>query len=194
MKRNLKDLNIGPVLTWDNEDIKQHIDDCLSLDGAKLLFGGHPLKNHSIPKIYGSYEPTAVQVPLKHFRAKKKRDLLTTELFGPFQIVVEYGDKDLDFLLEIIASLPHHLTAAVVSNDVLFNDRILANTMNGTQYAGLRARTTGAPQNHWFGPSGDPRGAGIGTAGAITHTWSHHREIVTDIGPIKEDWEMPAPI
>ena len=32
----------------------------------------------------------------------------------------------------------------------------------GTQYVGLRARTTGAPQNHWFGPSGDPRGAGIG--------------------------------
>ena len=31
----------------------------------------------------------------------------------------------------------------------------------------MRARTTGAPQNHWFGPCGDPRGAGIGTAGSI---------------------------
>ena len=31
----------------------------------------------------------------------------------------------------------------------------------------MRARTTGAPQNHWFGPSGDPRAAGIGTPEAI---------------------------
>ncbi len=38
--------------------------------------------------------------------------------------------------------------------------QVLANTVNGTTYAGIRARTTGAPQNHWFGPSGDPRGAG----------------------------------
>jgi len=157
------------------------------------LFGGVPLRNHSIPDIYGSYEPTAIKVPLKHFRGKKKRDILTTELFGPFQIVVEYGDKDLDYLLEIVHDLPHHLTAAVVSNDVLFNDKVLGLTMNGTQYAGLKARCTGAPQNHWFGPSGDPRGAGIGTAFAIQHTWSHHREIITDIGPVKEDWVMPHP-
>ena len=40
---------------------------------------------------------------------------------------------------------------------------MLAHTVNGTTYAGIRGRTTGAPQNHWFGPSGDPRGAGIGT-------------------------------
>ncbi len=39
---------------------------------------------------------------------------------------------------------------------------MLANTVNGTTYVGIRARTTGAPQNHWFGPSGDPRGAGEG--------------------------------
>jgi len=107
--------------------------------------------------------------------------------------VVEYGPKDLDFLLETLAALPHHLTAAVVSNDVQFTDHVLAHTINGTQYAGLRARTTGAPQNHWFGPSGDPRGAGIGTAYAIQHTWSHHREIVTDIGPVPADWTTPPP-
>ena len=27
---------------------------------------------------------------------------------------------------------------------------VLGNTVNGTTYAGLRARTTGAPQNHWW--------------------------------------------
>lgn len=42
----------------------------------------------------------------------------------------------------------------------------------------------GAPQNHWFGPAGDPRGAGIGTPEAIRMVWSCHREIIQDFGPI----------
>ena len=83
-RRSLNDLTIGPVLSWNNDQIKAHVEAVLELDGAELLCGGVPLKNHSIPSIYGSYEPTAIKVPLKHFRAKKKRDLLTTELFGPF--------------------------------------------------------------------------------------------------------------
>lgn len=33
----------------------------------------------------------------------------------------------------------------------------------------------GAPQNHWFGPAGDPRAAGIGTPEAIRLVWSTHR-------------------
>ena len=41
--------------------------------------------------------------------------------------------------------------------------QVLAHSVNGTTYTGIRGRTTGAPQNHWFGPCGDPRGAGIGT-------------------------------
>ena len=95
--------------------------------------------------------------------------------------------------MEILENLPHHLTAAVVSNDQMFTNRVLSSSINGTTYHGLRARTTGAPQNHWFGPSGDPRGAGIGTPYAITYCWSHHREIVTDVGPVKDDWVMPHP-
>ena len=157
------------------------------------MYGGNPLKNHTIPAIYGSWEPTAVYVPLKHFRGPKKLKLLTTELFGPFQIICEYGNHEEERVLEIMESIPHHLTAAVVSNDILFQDRILGSTVNGTTYCGLRARTTGAPQNHWFGPSGDPRGAGIGTPYAIQMTWSHHREIISDPGPIKEDWTTPSP-
>jgi 1-pyrroline-5-carboxylate dehydrogenase len=89
--------------------------------------------------------------------------------------------------------MTHHLTAAVVSNDPVFTEKILGSTMNGTTYSGIRARTTGAPQNYWFGPCGDPRGAGIGSAEAIQLVWSHHREIVTDIGPISETWTTPAP-
>jgi 1-pyrroline-5-carboxylate dehydrogenase len=132
-------------------------------------------------------------VPLKHFKTAKKRKLLTTELFGPFQIVTEYTNAQIDTVLDICESTPHHLTAAVVSNDPIFTDKILGETVNGTTYQGWRARTTGAPQNHWFGPCGDPRGAGIGTDYAIQLTWSHHREIITDVGPVLDDWTMPDP-
>ena len=48
------------------------------------MFGGAPLKGHNIPEKYGSWQPTAVFVPLKHFRSKAKRKLLTKELFGQF--------------------------------------------------------------------------------------------------------------
>ena len=109
------------------------------------MFGGVPLKNHSIPDIYGAYEPTAIQVPLKHLRSKKKRELLTKELFGPFSLVIEYADKDIDFILDTLEALPNHLTAACVSNNPQFVNRIMGQTVNGTTYTGLRARTTGAP-------------------------------------------------
>lgn len=41
--------------------------------------------------------------------------------------------------------MSHHLTAAIVSNDPVFTDYVIANTVNGTTYHGLKARTTGAP-------------------------------------------------
>lgn len=65
------------------------------------------------------------------------------ELFGPFQIIVEY--KDIDDVLYVCEKMSHHLTAAIVSNDPVFTDYVIANTVNGTTYHGLKARTTGAP-------------------------------------------------
>jgi 1-pyrroline-5-carboxylate dehydrogenase len=122
-----------------------------------------------------------VQVPLEVL-AGENFDLVTTELFGPFQVVVTYADEDLPTVLESLERMTQHLTAAVVSADIRFQNRVLAATVNGTTYCGMRARTTGAPQNHWFGPCGDPRAAGIGTAEAIIQTWSGHREIIMDQG------------
>ncbi len=114
---------MGPILSWNNERIKAHIDAVLELEGSKILFGGVPLsEKHSIPEIYGSHKPTAIFVPLKHFRNNKKFKLLTTELFGPFQIVTEYRDKDVPHVLELLESMSHHLTAAVVSNDQIFTE------------------------------------------------------------------------
>jgi 1-pyrroline-5-carboxylate dehydrogenase len=134
-------------------------------------------------------EPTAVRVPLAEIDGNF--ELVTTELFGPFQIVVEYDDGELPEVLGILGRMTQHLTAAVVSRDVHFQNQVLGATLNGTTYCGMRARTTGAPQNHWFGPCGDPRAAGIGTPEAIVHTWSGHREIIMDQGPLPERWTVP---
>jgi 1-pyrroline-5-carboxylate dehydrogenase len=56
----------------------------LKLDGTKILFGGKKLTDHSIPAVYGAYNPTAIKVAIKHFKSNKNRKLLLTELFGPF--------------------------------------------------------------------------------------------------------------
>jgi len=192
-RRKLEDLTIGPVLTWDNTRIKEHINKLLAIPGAKIEFGGKELTGHKIPSVYGSYEPTAIFVPLKEIVKEEHFDIVTKELFGPFQVITSYNDEELDVVLEILERMEHHLTAAVVSNDPIFLQKVLGNTVNGTTYSGLRARTTGAPQNHWFGPAGDPRGAGIGTPEAILLVWSCHREIVSDFGPVTKDFKIPPP-
>ncbi|MBT8093434.1 MAG: aldehyde dehydrogenase family protein [Gammaproteobacteria bacterium] len=189
-RRSLDDLTVGPVLTWTNAHIRAHIDAVLAIDGAELVCGGAELVGHEIPDCYGAYEPTAIRVPLEALQGEDF-DIAATELFGPFQIVVTWGDGDLDTVLGLCERMQNHLTAAVVSADVLFQNRVLGATVNGTTYCGMRARTTGAPQNHWFGPSGDPRGAGIGTPEAIQVTWSAHREIIHDQGPRPEGWSIP---
>ncbi|KAG6635400.1 hypothetical protein CIPAW_11G039500 [Carya illinoinensis] len=122
---------------------------------------------------------------------KNTYELVTREIFGPFQIVTDYKRDQLPMVLDAVERMHAHLTAAVVSNDPLFLQEVIGNTVNGTTYAGLRARTTGAPQNHWFGPAGDPRGAGIGTPEAIKLVWSCHREIIYDVGPLPRHWEIP---
>ncbi|TSC71636.1 MAG: 1-pyrroline-5-carboxylate dehydrogenase [Parcubacteria group bacterium Gr01-1014_70] len=182
--RNLSDLTVGPVLTWTTEEMLTHLQKLITIPGAKILFGGKQLRDHHIPECYGAIEPTAVFIPIQKIVSSKYIDLVTTEVFGPVQVVTEYTDAEIPLLLILCEKMRNHLTAAVVSRDQEFIDRILGATVNGTTYVGIRARTTGAPQNHWFGPSGDPRGAGIGTPEAIILTWSAPRCVVRDTGPI----------
>ena len=85
------------------------------------------------------------------------------------------------------------MTAAVVSKDPHFLKDVLAKTVNGVTFSGIRGRTTGAPPNHWFGPCGDPRAGGIVTREGIINTWSSHREIIFDEGPVPNDWSIPPP-
>lgn len=178
--RNLKDLTVGPVLTVTNQTFQSHCDALLKIPGSRVVFGGNLLKDHSIPECYGAWEPTAIYVPLEELLLPENFKTCTKEIFGPFQIITGFNEKTEHLVLEACERLEAHLTAAVVSNDVNFRHKMLANTVNGTTYCGFRARTTGAPQNHWFGPAGDPRAAGIGTAEAIKLVWSSHREIIMD--------------
>jgi 1-pyrroline-5-carboxylate dehydrogenase len=90
-RRKLDDLTIGPVLTWTTDAILGHTKRLLAIPGAKLLWGGKPLRGHSIPECYGAVEPTAVSVPLAALADAAHFEAATTEVFGPFQVVVEYG-------------------------------------------------------------------------------------------------------
>ncbi|KAL6178103.1 hypothetical protein ACLB2K_049622 [Fragaria x ananassa] len=190
-RRKLEDLTVGPVLTLTTETMLDHANKLLQIPGSKLLFGGKPLEDHSIPPVYGAIKPTAIYVPLEEMLKENNYELVTREIFGPFQVVTEYKKDQLPLVLDALERMNAHLTAAVVSNDPYFQQEVLGNTVNGTTYAGLRARTTGAPQNHWFGPAGDPLGAGIGTPEAIKLVWSCHREIIYDVGPLPKQWELP---
>lgn len=83
------------------------------------------------------------------------------------QVVTQYGDRDVPHVLEACERMEAHLTAAVVSNDIAFVQRILGSTVNGTTYAGIRARTTGGcalGDAQWAAfekPWGWVRGAGL---------------------------------
>jgi len=193
-RRSLEDLTISPVLSVTTAHFRNHIEKLLKIPGSRLLFGGKELENHTIPDCYGAVEPTAVFVPLEEMlKTEEAYELCTTEIFGPFQVVTEYNDESMDQVIEACERMSHHLTAAVVSSDTSFQHKILSNTVNGTTYTGIRARTTGAPANHWFGPSNDPRGAGIGSPEAILLVWSCHREIIEDRLPPLSSWTIPPP-
>ncbi|CAI0399344.1 unnamed protein product [Linum tenue] len=119
-RRKLEDLTVGPVLTVTTEAMLDHVNKLLNIPGAKLLFGGKALENHSIPSIYGAVKPTAVYVPLEEILKAGNYELVTKEVFGPFQVVTEYKESQLSMVLEALERMHAHLTAAVVSNDVLF--------------------------------------------------------------------------
>lgn len=74
------------LLQFTTEAMLEHVSKLLQIPGSKLLFGGEPLKNHSIPPIYGAIKPTAIYVPLEEILKKNTYELVTREIFGPFQV------------------------------------------------------------------------------------------------------------
>jgi 1-pyrroline-5-carboxylate dehydrogenase len=181
--RSLEELTNCPVLTWTNDQFMAHVNNCLRIPGAELAFGGKVLEGNTVPECYAAVEPTAIVVDLEALSNPEYFDILTTELFGPCQILVRWKEGQLDGVIDALNTMQNHLTAGIVSNDPQFLNQVLANTISGTIYAGLLARTTAAPQQHWFGPSGDVRAGGIHTKEAIQLCWSGHREIIYDVGP-----------
>lgn len=85
-QRTLKDVTVGPVLTWTTKAMLDHVEALLAIPGARLAFGGRPLKGHTIPECYGAIEPTAVFVPLRELLSPQHFALCTTEVFGPVQV------------------------------------------------------------------------------------------------------------
>jgi hypothetical protein len=51
-----------------------------------VLFGGRPLKDHTIPDCFGAIEPTAVFVPLQEAIKPEHFSTVCKEVFGPFQV------------------------------------------------------------------------------------------------------------
>lgn len=180
-KEKLKGLaykeTMGPILTLTSDEMIEHVNKLLTIEGAELWFGNKKMDKDSIPDHLGFIEPTAVYIPIKEIN-ESTIELVTKEIFGPVQVITRY--EDIDDVIKICEQIKENLTAAVVSNDPIFVNYVLGNTVNGTTYVGEKARTTGAPQNHWFGPCGDPRSAGIGSPESIIQTWSCHREIIKD--------------
>lgn len=117
-RRRLDDLTIGPVLSHTTADILRHTQRLASIPGARVLFGGRELRNHTVPAQYGAVEPTAVFVPLDQILQKEHFEACTTELFGPFQVVTSYAEGQLPLVLEACERMSHHLTAGIVSNDI----------------------------------------------------------------------------
>jgi 1-pyrroline-5-carboxylate dehydrogenase len=189
-KRNLKDQTISPVMTWSNDRLEKRVSEIKKVQGVSLVFGGSKIDNPNQPKQYGLFQPTLFKVPLEAFADKANFDILTDEVFGPVSLVVVYKDNELNKVLEIMEKIDNHLTAGVVSNDIRFLNKVLGNTVNGVTYSGIKGRTTGAPQNHWFGPAGDPRAAGIGTIEAIKYVWSCHREIIMDSNEVNPNIKL----
>jgi 1-pyrroline-5-carboxylate dehydrogenase len=170
--RSIEDKTVGPTLTVTNDQFKNHLDKFLQW--GQLLFGGKPINVNSS---YGCYEPTAVLLPFEYFGIVPH-----TELFAPFQVIVPYNDSTIDGVLMYVNSFNDRLTCAIVSNDLMFQQKFLGETNVGTTYVGMRGRTTGAPQNRWFGPGGDPRGGSLGTPESILHVWTFSRVVTYDVG------------
>lgn len=192
-QRSYKDRTLSPILTWSNQRLSAHVEKVLAVPGARLVSGGRPVEEKlGIPTQYGTFQPTLIEAPLSAFEDPKHFQILTTEVFAPFVLSVNYKHTELPKVLSVMERVKFHLTAGIVSNDLRFINKILGESVNGVTYAGMRARTTGAPQNHWFGPSNDPRGGGIGTIEAIQHTWTSHREIVFDSGELDLTEQPPV--
>ncbi len=63
-------------------------------------------------------------MPIEQFVKPEFFSVCTTEIFGPFQVVVEYDDAQLDLVLAALENTEAYLTAAIVSRDIQFQNKV----------------------------------------------------------------------
>lgn len=82
----------------------EHMNKLLQIPGAELLFGGKALENHSIPPIYGALKPTAIYIPLEEILKDDNYELVTREIFGPFQVTKGKYYSKFDHISNLVCS------------------------------------------------------------------------------------------
>lgn len=80
----------------------EHMNKLLKIPGSELLFGGKPLENHSIPPIYGALKPTAIYVPIEEMLKDGNYEVVTREIFGPFQVIKREHGMKLDHIPNLV--------------------------------------------------------------------------------------------
>lgn len=190
--RSFANQNIIPLLSVSNKQMKDKINQILStIPTAVLITGGQSVSEpNSVPSVYGLFQPTVLFVPWQSLKSVEAQHVVFEETFGPLLVCCSYSRDELHDVLKMLDKVEHHLSAGVVSRDPVFVNLILGQSVNGITYVG-KGRTTGAPPNHFFGPSNDPRASGVGTPKCIVDTWTCHREIVIDYGGLSEAPVLP---
>ena len=114
-RRSLDNLTIGPVLTESTPRILEHMQRCLKLPGAKLLFGGKELANHSIPE------------PCAEIASRERRDATESERdFAREREASEMARRAAPHLASPRLASPHltspHLTSShLISSHLTFS-------------------------------------------------------------------------
>ena len=76
-------------------------------------------------RVSSSKKPTRRLWTLSPRTRVRQEPSATTELFGPFQVLVKWSDGQLPMVLEALNRMQNHLTAGIVSNDVQFLNEVL---------------------------------------------------------------------
>jgi 1-pyrroline-5-carboxylate dehydrogenase len=152
----------APLMSVSENDLNNYI------ENAKRYLSNIDIIQHS--------NNTAIFCDIEEFY--KNIDNLAHEIFAPVQYICGYNT--LEQVTNITKNIRHQLTCAICTNDLIIQNKLLANSRNGTTYVGLNARTTGTLENRHFGPGGDPRAGSIGTAQSIRDMWTYNRCVISD--------------
>ena len=91
-------------MQFTTEAMLEHMNKLLQIPEVELLFGGKALENHSISPIYGALKPTAIYILLEEMLKDGNYELVTREIFGPFQVIKREHCTKLDHNSNFVCS------------------------------------------------------------------------------------------